>query len=784
MPKRMFLFLLIFIVLLSISLNAHAQSSKSALDIMLVIDNSGSMFPGGLGYAECCSDPNFLRITGAEVFLASLGFNEANEDQYQLGIVSMGDTKDMLVSSLQPVKDLRNSLVQKITNPKPENETRFVEALKLAYKELQDPKNRKPGNNPAVVLLTDGVPMPGAGQSNADIDKLLEENKEIPVFMMLLEGQQNVNNPLYRNYIDYWKKAQTRYKSLIVYEIKGPEEIVQTYNNIISQLQVSVPIPPVTLEPGVPYTFFVNDLVQKIDITVIRAVGQAVGKLEIKDSQGRLVSYLAPNIEKGVAGFRGDNNQVEKISISTPRLSDELKNDYWTLISDTQVQVSLSRFGAYQFNFQDPPVSITKINNVYIANQSVNPKNDLVMRFQLKREDGSVYKDPQQLAGEIVFPDGTQDILRISPDLKPDANGFYQIPVNFSSLYPDILKTPGRFIITLKAGVADKQTSMQDRIPIAVTKLLLDGAVGPYLIFPEPIVNCVVGQAVPISVTVGDFNMVVPENARLRVFSADGADVTLNSIGNGKFDGDLSTLCQSSAAKMSCSQSTALTFTVRLAAQMLDGSKFNAVEKPLSVNVSAETCTPVPPTAPPPTPVPTPSPIPDTDKDNFNDLVDKCPTVAKWDDLNMFEGCPPPLWLLGILGLMAMGVLVFLVIYVWPTIKVRWITPPPKAFVMACMDGREILPVKSIYAIGINNRTNKVKIGGGKKSKVHIEIRELRDQPAIVYVVESRAGKVVLVDPKTGAVKGSFGEQTPSIISIPNTNITLRVGLDRSRMKC
>ena len=56
--------------------------------MVIVLDNSCSMFPKEMLVAGCTSygsDVGFLRITGADMFLARLGFDQANEADYQVG---------------------------------------------------------------------------------------------------------------------------------------------------------------------------------------------------------------------------------------------------------------------------------------------------------------------------------------------------------------------------------------------------------------------------------------------------------------------------------------------------------------------------------------------------------------------------------------------------------------------------------------------------------------------------------------------------------------------------
>ena len=135
--------------------------------MLIVLDNSCSMFPKEMLVAGCTSfgsDVNFLRITGADLFLARLGFDQEREADYQVGVISLGD-EPTLVSPLGPLASRRDELAALIANPTPEKATRLVPALQLAYDELTTSPNRKEANQPAVVLITDGVPYPSEGQS-------------------------------------------------------------------------------------------------------------------------------------------------------------------------------------------------------------------------------------------------------------------------------------------------------------------------------------------------------------------------------------------------------------------------------------------------------------------------------------------------------------------------------------------------------------------------------------------------------------------------------------------
>lgn len=87
---------------------------------------------------------------------------------------------------------------------------------------------------------------------------------------------------------------------------------------------------------------------------------------------------------------------------------------------------------------------------------------------------------------------------------------------------------------------------------------------------------------------------------------------------------------------------------------------------------------------------------------------------------------------------------------------------------------------KSVRSIGLARRTNRVTIGGDQK-KAHIYVKGLKP---VEFVVVRQNGEVVILDAETGARKATFSDRAPSVVSTSNPDITLRVGLDQSRLRC
>ena len=774
------------------SAQAQIEEVRKPIDMMIVIDNSCSMFPRDMvgGQCEmCCNDPDFLRIIGADLFLARLGFDEVNEAEYQAGVISLG-AEPRLVSPLQSLSEVRDAIARVIANPEMELATKIVPTLELAYRELHESPNRRPTNLPAIVLITDGIPWPPAGQSCPDIGGLVSENSDIPLFIMLLQNPAEPSKE-YEMYIDCWEEMQSLYTHVFTYRIESAEEIEDTYNVVVAQLQNTVPSEGFLVTPGVPAQVFVGKCVQGLVVTIIHDPDRPKGEVTVTDPQGDQVLEA----DTGVNRFWGENNPVEVISIASPRLRDELKEDIWTIESDAPVSVFLDRRGCYRVNFVEPSVSLTDITNVYLATERQSPSRELVIRFNLLDKTGTPVVEPQPIQGQVIHPDGNKANLRIPTDLTPDSEGVYEISYDFASEYPDILDQPGRFAFIINAGSHDKRAA--ERIPIATARLLVDAGRCAYIadVSPSPL-TCVSDTPSNLEVTIGDHDVADPSTIRARVFGSAG-DVMCSPDEPGAFSCDISTLCAPLLGGLACSTEDSTTLRVRLVAQTIGGLPC-ASERDVPVQLVAPTCTPtltptdtpvpptptptdtpVPPTPTPvpPTPTPTPTPIPDSDGDGFNDLVDPCPTTK---GLAQFDGCPPPLWLLVVGGLLGLALLAFVIFWLIPSILIL-ITPPPKGYVLACRKEEKHATPKSVFHAGKTRRKSRVTIGGDRK-KAHIYVKELK--PIEFRVERDKArNQVLLVDAESGSRKGTFAD-LPSTISTSNPDVILKISLDRSKLRC
>jgi hypothetical protein len=755
------------------NVNAQEVETPAAVDMMIVIDDSCSMFPRNLILPGCTvwgSDPDFLRINGANLFIARLGFAQPNESDYQAGVISLGADPPTLVSPLIPLSESRDYLAEAISDLPPQGATHMVPAMRMAYEQLRESPNRREENLQAIVLITDGVPWPRAGQTNADIEQLIVENMDIPLFILLLKDPGEFLEA-FDEYVIFWQQMQIRYSHVFTYYIEEASGIEETYNTIISQLHDTVPADAITVSPDMPLRLFVSQFTKSLLITTVHTADEAIGLLWIEDPEGRVLAHEDP----GVMRFRGDFNPVEVIYIGEERLNQSLKDAHWTIKSEQPVTVFVDRKGSYRINILSPSIQATNLTNVYEVIERQNQHRDFVLRFNLLLDDGSPITTLQPIYGKVFYPDGSEHELTVPQYLRPDIFGDYEFSFNFIEAYPVIQEEPGRFIFELKAGSADP-TSGQ-RIPIATKRILIDVGTGPYIqsIEPDNIV-CAAGQPSEITVTAGDYFTVSPGSGQVKI-SHETGEIMLEASPIGVFRGDLSPLCAPLIESLVCSTRTAVEFRLTFEANLVDRSSFPPLERVILGEIIAAACTPtpVPPTLEVPTPLPTTTPLPrpisDRDGDGIPDADDRCPDEA---GLAIFSGCPLPLWLNRLLDGLGIGVLVLALYFGLPWLKVHTFGKPPEGYIMVCKRGKVLLPPTALHEVGKKRLSSKIKIGGDAK-KSHIHVEGLRP---VEFIASRQDDKVVLLDAKSGAVKGNFRMLAPEQVLASNQEIRLFIGLN------
>lgn len=771
-----FILLVLGIFFVSFSVVLHAQGKgRKPIDMMLVIDNSGSMFPKSKNYPNYAgNDADFLRITGANLFIARLGFGEPQATEYQVGVVNLG-YPSRLMSPLQPVStQARDALATIIAKPKPENYTEMVPALKIAYEQLNS-SNHRAGNLPAIILITDGRPTPAEGQTDDEIAKLVQQYPDIPIFVMLLQNPDK-SSPEFERYIEFWQQMQANNSNIYSYRIFDDSEIENTYNKIIAQLQNT--IPPeigIDLPPNTPYQVFVNKYVKRIIVTVIHDKEQPKGKIIIQDPAGKSIQLNEPGVEH----FRGTENPVEVFSITMPRLAEELKDDFWSITSDAPVRVFLDRVGSYQIKVLSPDV-VSSDTNVYVATNVHSFDNPLDIRFVLQDENNVPITEPQKIDVKYFLPSGQEGTVSVPDPIRPDEQGVYNVPFRFDESWLVEVQRPQYFTFVINAGVADDTEA--DDIPIARTTLKVNVGKTLQTEDVQPIF-CNTGQPTEISIKLDNTDTILLNTLQAYV-SVDGQEQQKLMADSNLISGDITGLCQALLAEQKCSESKEYPLTLKIMAQRVDNLPMSPIQHTIPMQIQSPECTPTPSPVPPatptlaPTPAPTATPIPDTDRDSFNDLVDRCPNEPVWLGIRFFAGCPPPWWFLVVVGILLLLALAALVLYgiPWATVK---ISPPPDGYYLICDPEKGGMgQVKRIRTLGENKRTNKITIGGSKRDTLYVEGLKPKQYQVIRQKSDKKGDKSILI---TGGRTKELKEY-PETISAGRVRILL--GTDSRKLRC
>lgn len=759
----LFVVSLLFLGTFDRPVQAQSNTVKRPIDMMILIDNSCSMFPANQIRANCDSfgsDPNFLRITGADLFIARLGFGESNEADYQLGVIGVGD-EPSLISGLQPVDGVRDEVAGKIAHPLAQPATRIVPAIQKAFDELKkSPKH--PQNVPAIVLITDGIPWPKEGQGNTDIEKLIDANPDVPLFIMLLQTKTQPSTD-YQNYIKFWEQLQSQSGNIFVYKIKDANQIEETYNQILGQLQNTVPSNGVDLSAGKPYKFFVNQYIQRMIITVIRNNDQTGGTVTVQDPSGMTVNVDDP----GVRVFRGKENPIEVFSLASPRLDDSLKGKSWTLTSTDDVTIFIDREGAYRINYISPETQSIDVTNVYQVQGRQSPSKEFIIHFNLLDSKGKPIPEPQTIQGSVINPLGGLVSLPTLASVRPDSSGLYEFKYDLTSAFPNITNQTGRFVFILSAGIADDKT--KEFIPVTTSRLIVNVGLIPYIRSIAPIpVACQPNQPFDFRVNIGDFSSAPQDSLKVRVFYGDTSiNLVANNNENGAYTADLSPFCEQMIARQSCSYSQLVNLVVQLDANSQDGAPLTPVTKQIQAQIISPNCTVTPyPTAtltPAPSPTPVPGPL----------LTEKCSGIQGFPSAGSCVSWNFILWGAGILGFVFVSR-----VWVWPWVRIRTIMEPPAGFLLVCRDGKALSAPISLYDLGKSKRTSRISIGSDWKSQLILD--GLRP---VEFILERKSIITVIREPDQ---KEPFAylDDTVKIIRTSDPKMILKACMDKNKLAC
>lgn len=209
-----------------------AQSGVEPLDLVLIIDHSGSMENPKYGR----SDPHSMRFLAARMLIDLLN------DEDRVGLILFSDNAEDYSDGLQLVQTGRGRLKENIAKMESQSTgdfTRYKDALELAGELLgETPANRRA----AVIFLTDGAPtdMKQEEDYSTALDLFIDRN--VPVFLLMLKPKEFDNNAVRNDTLQRISKTLQIFRDnkQTVIEIDDPASIARAFAKVITDLQPGV----------------------------------------------------------------------------------------------------------------------------------------------------------------------------------------------------------------------------------------------------------------------------------------------------------------------------------------------------------------------------------------------------------------------------------------------------------------------------------------------------------------------------------------------------------------
>lgn len=597
----------------------HAQGDALVpnLDIVLVIDESGSMYPAPRGSDNDPGVPgvhNGWRFVMADMFIQNwLGIDQSGA-QHRVGVVMFGSEAVSVEGGLTPVTEGARLSSQIDLLHQDMNGTDYVAALNAAKNMLSD---SRPDAKKAIIFLSDGWcadEKMNEQQCTSQVFQLLP-SINVPIYTIAFASDsfsQNVNFRLYKNLLEAMA-ADTggRYFN----PAKNEQELFNVYETILRDL-LALPQgdPPevVTVQPGgtdVPFEIEPN--VYQVWVTVFKKDANVLvdlfrpGDVEVPCNNND-ATVLCHSIANSVSySIRAPESGTWRVHLS---------GEGWAQIRKIKFVSNLS---AVDRPFQNPwPAGKPLEISWQVVDKTQTPIDLDGMEVSLVKPDGSAVtlqpvKD-SQLYYTIQYPDTA-------------AEGEYKILVNRPNKGDDItlehaITVTVKKLPWLRVVLPQARGEYPVNLPLDISAQLAFGATNTFVPDPSDYVN--------VHATLWDAN------------TNQIGDLDLLQGDQGLYNGHLNLPARGD-----------YTVDVRLQYTSADGESLEDASQ-VSFTIGAEavmTATPVPPTPEPPTPLP-PTKIPPTSVP---------PTPVPTPDPCVVNpkavGCDKTPLILGIIGLLVAG---------------------------------------------------------------------------------------------------------------------------------
>ena len=296
--------LLMLVLLVVFVRRSSASGERTELDVLLVVDNSNSMFDkGGIG-----SDPELRRIEAAQMFIDYLGV-DSGPVSHRLGVIFFGGEAQLVVP-LTPLADQshRQEMAALIADPQRMDWTNPVAALTLAREVVLAEESQ--AHQPVVILLTDGKPEWDATPSHLERQSVLEKldgvgrqyaSDGIQLFVVLLANEVTGADPEIESiYVPLWKEltgaAQGRF-----YPVHRADDLITVYHDILvclsdvrtagpvveAEIEEETRVELVSIEPDLArVTFLVRVSHPDVAVTLHLPDGRKLGSDDANTSHG------------------------------------------------------------------------------------------------------------------------------------------------------------------------------------------------------------------------------------------------------------------------------------------------------------------------------------------------------------------------------------------------------------------------------------------------------------------------------------------------------------------
>ncbi len=219
---------------------AFAQDQADAgMDVMLIIDNSNSMFDkGGIG-----SDPELRRIEAAQLFITYLGV-DSGITAHQVGVIGYGGrAEEVLPLTSLADEDRRHEMAELIANPRRMAWTNPAAALRLAQQALIEMESGD--RRQAVVLLTDGKPEWDSTPTASERAEIVADLRQIgtayaeegvQLFILLLGNTATDADPeIAEVYVPLWRELGEATGGRF-YAVRGADGLIDIYHDVLLTL--------------------------------------------------------------------------------------------------------------------------------------------------------------------------------------------------------------------------------------------------------------------------------------------------------------------------------------------------------------------------------------------------------------------------------------------------------------------------------------------------------------------------------------------------------------------